>query len=82
MAGDKEKALAAGCDEFDTKPVDMSRLLGKIEGSNLIDTRDDDAFCCSAYVCFWHDSDVSRCRDMSAAGVVSRRRESVMLYER
>jgi two-component system, cell cycle response regulator DivK len=30
MAGDKEKALAAGCDEFDTKPVDMPRLLEKI----------------------------------------------------
>jgi two-component system, cell cycle response regulator DivK len=31
MAGDKEKALAAGCDDFDTKPVDMPRLLEKIE---------------------------------------------------
>ena len=31
MAGDREKAIAAGCDEFDTKPVDLERLLGKIE---------------------------------------------------
>ena len=31
MAGDKEMALAAGCDDFDTKPVDMPRLLEKID---------------------------------------------------
>jgi len=31
MAGDREKAIAAGCDDFDTKPVEMSRLLDKIE---------------------------------------------------
>jgi CheY-like chemotaxis protein len=31
MAGDREKAIAAGCDEFDTKPVDLTRLLEKIE---------------------------------------------------
>ena len=30
MAGDKERALAAGCDDFDTKPVELPRLLGKI----------------------------------------------------
>ena len=34
MVGDREKALAAGCDDFDTKPVDMPRLLEKIEPLN------------------------------------------------
>jgi CheY-like chemotaxis protein len=31
MFGDREKAIAAGCDDFDTKPVDLPRLLEKIE---------------------------------------------------
>ncbi|HWN90228.1 MAG TPA: response regulator [Verrucomicrobiae bacterium] len=31
MSGDREKAIEAGCDDFDTKPVDLPRLLAKIE---------------------------------------------------
>ena len=31
LTGEREKALAAGCDDFDTKPVDLDRLAGKID---------------------------------------------------
>jgi two-component system cell cycle response regulator DivK len=31
MAGDRDKAIAAGCDDYDTKPVELPRLLQKIE---------------------------------------------------
>ena len=31
MATDREKALEAGCDDYDTKPIELPRLLGKIE---------------------------------------------------
>ncbi len=36
MAGDKQKTLEAGCDDYDTKPVELKRLLGKMEA--LLDT--------------------------------------------
>ena len=31
MAADRERAMSAGCDDFDTKPVELPRLLGKME---------------------------------------------------
>ena len=31
MSGDREKAIEAGCDDFDTKPIELPRLLTKIE---------------------------------------------------
>jgi len=31
MVGDREKAMQAGCDDYDTKPIELDRLLGKIE---------------------------------------------------
>jgi len=31
MDGDRQKAMQAGCDDYDTKPIDLARLLGKIE---------------------------------------------------
>ena len=37
MAGDEQKALEAGCDDYDTKPVDIKRLLGKV--NKLLDAR-------------------------------------------
>jgi two-component system cell cycle response regulator DivK len=31
MAGDRDKALEAGCDDYDAKPIDFGRLLGKMQ---------------------------------------------------
>ena len=31
MGGDRDRALEAGCDDYDTKPIELPRLLGKIE---------------------------------------------------
>jgi CheY-like chemotaxis protein len=31
MVGDREKSIAVGCDDYDTKPIDLPRLLEKIE---------------------------------------------------
>jgi DNA-binding response OmpR family regulator len=31
MSGDREKAMEAGCDDYDTKPIELPRLLAKVE---------------------------------------------------
>ena len=37
MASDRDKALQAGCDDYDTKPIELPRLLSKIEGLLALD---------------------------------------------
>ena len=32
MTGDRDEAIAAGCNDYDTKPIEFQRLIGKIEG--------------------------------------------------
>ncbi len=39
MVSDRDRALAAGCDEYDTKPVEFHRLLGKIQGLLSVGSR-------------------------------------------
>lgn len=39
MTGDRDKAIEAGCDDYDTKPIELPRLLGKIE--SLLQNRGD-----------------------------------------
>jgi two-component system cell cycle response regulator DivK len=41
MSGDREKAIEVGCNDYDTKPVELDRLIGKIE--RLLGTAKDEA---------------------------------------
>jgi hypothetical protein len=47
MAPGREKALAAGCDDFDTKPAEMCRLLEKIKALNTLNRKRRVTFCCT-----------------------------------
>lgn len=41
MPGDRERAIAAGCDDYDTKPIDFPRLLQKIRSLLRVETRNE-----------------------------------------
>jgi CheY-like chemotaxis protein len=83
-ASERERAMATGCNEFDAKPIQFESLLATVREGLLSPNRcfADEVIAATHYVGSWHKAAVRICVVMSAAGVVSRRRESVMLYER
>lgn len=64
MLGDKEKAIQSGCDDFDTKPVDLGRLLGKIDAALNPSSITTGSESNDKQNCFNKDFDESVLRDM------------------